>query len=211
MSTSINRKSPPPQALVTLFAPLRWCRRHWSSVWFRLATSGGLLLVAALVLGTLSGVTGGRSWDNWLANFQFSGSGGRAANAKTRQSSPKPRLGTPVPLPAYLGEGRAELGDYSVCMFDPVTHSSLRSEFRLEGQTTLGDESAFQDFMQRNQRFFREQVAVVLRTHHPNELDSPDLDLLGRKIVARVNRSLGERVLSSVQVKDFALYESADR
>lgn len=210
MSTAEHRNSP-PQTLVTLFGPLRWCRRHWSSLWFRLAAAGALLLVAALVLGSLSDTTGGRSWDNWLANFQIAGSGGRAANARIRQSSEKPRLGRPVPLPAYLGEGRAELGDYNVRMFDPITQCSLRSEFRLEGQTTLGDEGAFQEFMGRKQRFFREQVAVVLRTYNPNELDSPNLDLLGRKIVARVNRSLGERVLNSVEVKDFALYESVDR
>lgn len=166
-------------------------------------------MVAVSVVGAWSGCASQRSWENWLANMQFGGSGARSASARAK-SSQKPISAVKEPLPAYLGEGRAELGDYSVRVFDPITQSSLRTDFRLEGQTHLGDEAAFKDFMGRNRRFFQEQVAVVLRTHNPDELASPDLSLLGRKIVARVNRTLGRRVLESVQVKDFALYESME-
>ncbi len=142
-------------------------------------------------------------------NFQFSGSGSpTGGRTRTRR---KNRFVDPKPLPAYLGEGRAELGDYSVRVFDPLTQSTLRTDFRLEGTTSLEDEASFERFMGRNHRFFREQVAVVLRTHHRHELAQPDLKLLGRKIVARVNRSLGEPVLKSAEIKGFSVYESVDR
>lgn len=115
------------------------------------------------------------------------------------------------PLPAYLGDGKAELGEYCVHIFDPITQSEMRTEFRLEGTTSYGDEASFHRFMRCNHRFFREQVAVVFRMHNLDELVAPDLNLLGRKIVARVNRSLDQPVLRSAQVKDFGVYESIDR
>ncbi len=193
--------------VVTLFIPARWCRRQWPHIWFKLAVAGILSVGLLSLFGTWSGFAGQRSWDNWLANLQFSGSGTRRPKA---QSKSKLEFSDKEPLPAYLGDGKAELGDYSIRVFDPITRSVLRTDFRLEGSTSLGDEASFQQFMRCNRRFFREQVAVVFRSHNLDDLASPDLKLLGRKIVARVNRSLGERMLKSAEIKDFSLYESMD-
>ncbi len=196
--------------LIALFGPVRWWRRQWANVWFKIVSMTLVSIILVLVFGTWSGCATQNSWENWLANFRFRGMGSSKASTKLSDSR-QAVLRDTGPLPAYLGDGRAELGDYSVCVFDPITQSTLRTDFRLEGATTLGDEASFRQFMQCNGRFFREQVAVVLRMHNLDELAKPDLDLLSRKIVARVNRSVGEKVLDSAKIKDFSLHESIDR
>ncbi|MDY0165984.1 MAG: hypothetical protein RBS80_05530 [Thermoguttaceae bacterium] len=199
-----------PLFLIKLFRPARWCRQQWPFLWFKALSAGIVVVVLFSVFGSWSGCSARRSWENWLDNFRFSGSSMKNPHAKfgaQRTRDPSDR----EPLPTYLGDGKAELGDYSIRVFDPITQSELRTDFRLEGMTSLGDQTSFEQFMRCNRRFFREQVAVVLRTHNLDDLTDPDLNLLGRKIVARVNRSLGERVLKSAEIKNFALYESINQ
>jgi hypothetical protein len=111
----------------------------------------------------------------------------------------------------YFGDGRAELGEYSIRMFDPLTHITLRAEFTLEGSTDCKSESTFQNFMKSNNRFFREQVNVALRSCDPEQLVETDVGTLQRKLVTQVNRSLERDFLSTVKIKDFALYESVNK
>jgi hypothetical protein len=199
-----------PRLVVIIFRPVRWFRRQWRYAWFKLLATGVVSAVLLAASISWSDFTARRSWEDWLANLRPSGA--RSSNSSVKFGVHRKRQpGDKEPLLSYLGGGRAEFGDFSVCVFDPITQSSLRTDFRLRGTTSLGDEASFQQFMRCNQRFFREQVGVVLRMHNVDDLTSPDLDLLGRKIVARVNRSLGKRVLKSAEIKDFAVYESIDR
>ena len=199
-----------PSALIVLFGPIRWWRRQWVHTWFKVASTVLISAFLLLIVGTWSGCDTSSSWENWLANFRFRGaSSGRSSSGGSGKQ--RAMAGDKMPALNYLGNGRAELGDYSICVFDPITQSTLRTDFKLEGATKLGDEATFQQFMERKGRFFREQVAVVFRTHNLDDLATPDLDLLGRKIVARVNRSLGEKVLESAKIKNFCLSESIDR
>ncbi|MDZ7619032.1 MAG: hypothetical protein U1E05_18650 [Patescibacteria group bacterium] len=196
--------------LVTLFGPIRWWRYQWAHTWFKVVSVSLASVVLLLILSQWTGCSTQSTWENWLDDFRFRGS--RNASSKTGTSSATPK--TPRnegAATAYLGKGRAELGEYSICVFDPVTQSTLRTDFRLEGVTRLPDEASFDQFMNRNGRFFREQVAVVLRTHNVDDLVKPDLQLLSRKIVARVNRSLGNKVLESAKIKNFSLQESIDQ
>jgi hypothetical protein len=195
-----------------VFGPARWFRHQWHHRWFKSLVCVVLAIVMVSVFGPWSGCTGQNPWDRWLADFRVGEGGRENPNARfgyRRENEEQEKK--PQPLPAYHGDGKAELGEYSVRMFDPVTHSTLRTDFRLEGLTAVGNEAAFQRFMRGNQRFFREQVIVALRTCDPEELIDPDLDLLGRKSVARVNRTLGKRFLKDVEIEDFALYESVDK
>ncbi len=190
--------------------PARWCRRQWSHIGFKLFSVGLASVVLLLVFRAWSETASHNVWNRWMANFQLSGFTRSNPNAQFGYRRNKEKYRDTEPLPAYLGDGRAELGDYSIRVFDPITRATLRTDFHLSGLTSLSDESTFRDFMVCNRRFFREQVAVVLRTHNFDDLAAPDLDLLGRKIVARVNRSLGERVLKSAKLKEFSLYEATD-
>jgi len=161
----------------------------------------GLWLV---LLGMWIASGGTNTWREWLANLKFlekssKGSGSQAAH---RAEGP-PKLG-------YFGDGKAELGEYSVRTFDPITRTTLRTDFRLEGQTSCTSKGTFEQFMKNNHRFFREQVMVTLRNCQLSDLTDPDLQLLERKLVSRVNRALGRRFLKSAEIKDFFLYESVE-
>jgi hypothetical protein len=145
-----------------------------------------------------------KSWDDWLANLNSGGMTMKNPNAKFGYRPKMAKL-------AYFGDGRAELGEFSVRMFDPLTRITMRADFKLEGKTQYGDERSFQEFMRHNNRFFREQVNVALRSCDPEELADADVDQLEGRLVARVNRALGHDFLESAEMKDFALFESVDK
>lgn len=145
-----------------------------------------------------------QNWGSWMLNFKFSGK--RAPSSGNTGSA---RVADPAEL-QYFGEGRAELGDFSIRMFDPITRTVLRSDFQLEGETVFGNRRSFQEFMKSNHRFFREQVMVTIRSCDPEELADDDLTLVEKKLVSRVNRALGRHLLNSVKMHEYKLYESAE-
>jgi len=112
--------------------------------------------------------------------------------------------------PAFLGKGRARLGPFSVKIFDPLTHTMLRTDFSLEGVIACEDETEFERFLRSSQQFFREQVMVSMRTSDAVDFADPSLQLVKRRIVARVNRALGRPFLKSVELKNFTVYESVE-
>lgn len=133
----------------------------------------------------------------------------KAGKARARSHRPGGRAAEMPPL-SYLGKGRVELGEFHVRVFNPADAATLETEFRLEGQTVCEDQASFEDFLRANHRFVREQVAVGLRACRAGELLDPDLPLLQRKLVSRVNRALGRKFLKSLDIKDYAVYESRD-
>ena len=155
-----------------------------------------------IVLGLSTSAGHSYAWKDWIPGLQtgpggLEGAIGQPANVGTKL--------------AYFGAGRAELGEYRVEIFDPITDVRLRTDFRLEGLTAVASEDAFRDFIQRNYRALREQVAVTLRTCDFADLNEPDFQLLEKKLLSRINRTLGRKSLKSVRIKDFQLYESVDQ
>lgn len=160
-----------------------------------------LLVATVLVIGwvVLLGIwfVLGRSasWRGWLANVEFS----RSASAHS---------GAAKGTPSFLGHGKADLGSYSVRIFDPAGRTTLRTDFRLQGRTVCKDQASFDEFIGRHHRFFREQVMVTLRNCDLEDLADPRFRLLEKKLVSRVNRALGRRFLRSAEIEDFSLYEA---
>ncbi len=170
--------------------------------WLRKSIVAGGLIGWFFVLVGYSVWCGPDAWRHWMPKMSFSKDGlsrnGQSTN-RQRDSSTNP---------SYLGEGRAELGDFSIRVFNPVTHTTLRTDFRLEGKTSCRNKNSFDQFMKNNQRFFREQVAVTMRDCKSEELTDPNFSLLGKKLVSRVNRALGKKFLKSVAFNDFTLHEA---
>lgn len=176
-------------------------KRRWP---FPVATVVVIMGLWVTLLGAWLAFGRPTSWRDWLANVSFRTTGTRHSGSKVGQ---RDQGGMKL---AYLGDGKAELGQYSIKIFDPVSRATLRTDFRLEGRTACEDGNAFQQFMKRNHRFFREQVMVTVRNCGPDDLTEPSLQLLEKKVVSRVNRALGRRFLESAEIKDFFLYESVD-
>jgi hypothetical protein len=103
------------------------------------------------------------------------------------------------------------LGKYSVSLFDPLTRTATRADFKLQGTTVCSDESSFRDFLDNNHRYLREQVMVTIRNCDASDLDDPELKLLEKKLVARVNRALGQRFLMAVNFEDFQLSQTSQQ
>lgn len=112
--------------------------------------------------------------------------------------------------PAYLGKGQARLGLFSVKIFDPLTHTMLRTDFGLEAVIACEDQAEFERFLRSSQQFLREQVMVAMRTSDAVDFADRSLQLVKRRIVARVNRALGRPFLKSVELKNFTVYESVE-
>jgi len=162
-------------------------------------------LLPLALAATWAVYAGGGTWQDWLTRL-------RPGTGSQREGrSQFGRRATGEPGVAYHGDGRVELGDFSVKVFNPVTRVMLRTDFRLEGVTSCEDHGEFERFIQGNHRFFREQVMVSVRNSDLDELTDPRLHLLKRRIVARVNLTMGEPFLKSVDIKDFNLFESIDR
>ena len=143
------------------------------------------------------------AWGDWLVNLEFSEMGSKLTGGRDKH-----RVKDPSELTSF-GDGKFELGDFSVRIFDPINRTTLRSDFHLEGNTIFDDEDGFQDFMQSNHRQFREQIMVAVRNCDVEELADPDLRLLEKKLAARVNRAMDRPILKSVRIGNLTLYESA--
>ena len=146
------------------------------------------------------------------------GKEGKHAKKESKKPAEDPPGKSPPPAeaveaaeqPAYLGEGRALMGSFSVKIFDPLTRTMLRTDFKLEAVLACEDEAEFQGFLRSHLQFFREQVMVALRTSDAVDFADPSLQLVTRRMIARVNRAMGRPFVKSVQIKDFTVYESVD-
>ncbi len=177
--------SPPPRR-----------RRRW------LSTIALLASVTLPLLGVSWAVCyGGSTWQDLLTRFRPASSGSSDHDSSFgRRASGEPGI-------AYRGNGRVQLGQFSVSSYNPITRLTLKADFQLEGVTSCPDREAFDRFMQSSHRFFREQVMVSVRNSARAELIDPGLRLLKRRIVARVNLAMGRPFLKSVAIKDFNLLE----
>jgi len=110
----------------------------------------------------------------------------------------------------YSKGGRAVLGDFDVKVFDPIANSTQMASFRLTGSTVDDDAEEFWSFMKRNRHSFREQVNITVRNSEAEELIDPQLRILRKRLVARVNRSAGKPFLKAVDLEGFAMSQSVD-
>ena len=166
-----------------------------------------MLSVAFCVVLTCTWVAASRSesWRRWLPKMEFSSTDSKHFS----KAFDKPDYSDE--MPSYLGRGKADLGNFSVLIFNPASRTRLRTDFRLEGRTVYENKQQFDEFVKHNHRFFREQVMVTLRNCEPADLADPRFRMLEKKLIARVNRTLGKPLLKSVEVKDFVLLESVAR
>ncbi len=173
-----------------------WVRRLEPIVW-------GASVILPVALLTVLGVCAGRQyWQQWHRRPESFAQG--LGNEPTRLGH---RPETPADM-RYEADGCAHLGDYSVKLYDPANGTTLRADFTLSGETDCADRASFDGWIARHGRFLREQVMVTVRNSNLKELSGSKQEALERKLVARVNRSLGKPFLKSVRFKSYVLYES---
>jgi hypothetical protein len=170
----------------------------------RPALLAAIVSVGAVGVVSVAVCSGWVPQPGWLTGLGSSG-GGSGTDDGDGQTIVKPAGLDDL---SYKEGGRVDLGEFAVRVFDPATGNSLQITLRLRGTLVDDDQDAFWAFMSGHHRAFREQVAVTIRNCDVEDLLDPRLRVLKGKLVSRINRGLGRRLLKSVGIDDYKLYES---
>ena len=100
-----------------------------------------------------------------------------------------------------------DLGSFEVTSYQPSSEATLRIDFQLWGIVTEDHLSEFTRVFQHRKNRLREQVQIVVRSSDPNDLRDSGLGLVKRRLLSRVNRSLGKRLLQDIVVPHFSIVE----
>ena len=100
-----------------------------------------------------------------------------------------------------------DLGEFSVTSYQPSSEITLRIDFHLFGTVAESNQSLFQSHLERNRNRIREQVLVTMRNAELSDLTDPGLGLIKRRILTKVNRTLGKPLLRTVVISDFSFVE----
>jgi len=164
------------------------------------------LLLQPLVGSVLAGAYITRhTWGEWIRRLAMGGFGGTGGVSTLGAIAPR------EPTVVYYRPGQLSLGDFSISMYDPVTRSTLRADFRLEAHAQCENRQAFEAFVLMHHRLVRDQVMAAVRNASLEELTDPEHRLLKRRILSQVNRTLGQPFLKAVDLKNFSLWESVDQ
>jgi len=106
-----------------------------------------------------------------------------------------------------LAQGKmieVSLDSHHVLNYNPKSGSRVNLDFNLFA-TVLEDEAdEFHDLFLANQQRIAEQIRVLIRGAEMTDLTDPALDLLKRKVLEKVNRTLGKPLLHEVIFSKFS-------
>ena len=100
-----------------------------------------------------------------------------------------------------------KLGSYHVVTFNTDTGTSLNIDFELYGTVLAKEKEEFSHLFEANEVRVREQILVTVRGSEVADLSDPDLGLLKRKILEKVNRTLGRPLLNEAIFSKFSFIE----
>ncbi len=96
----------------------------------------------------------------------------------------------------------------------PATHTAQcrentawRVEFHLYGVIAKDQDAPFKQLLEHHQNRIRDQIGFIIRAADLAELADPALGLLKRKILTKVNETLGKPMLRGVVFSEFTFTE----
>ncbi len=168
---------------------------------FLLVVSAGTLLIASLIAWKV--YNDEASWSDWSTSVRSGLLGMRGSRSGDESEAQNEFESEPA---HYLGAGYADLGEYWVNRYDSITNTTLTVNFQLKGMTPCQDAASFDQFMEENEKAFRDRVTQAVRDCHPS--DYVDAKSMSKKVVVRVNRAFSGRFLESAELADFEVFES---
>lgn len=99
------------------------------------------------------------------------------------------------------------LGKFSLTVFQSVSRSSRMVDFELFGLIREEDKSEIEELLEDNEKRFREQVMVIIRSSAEDDLTDSHWGLLKNQILDKSNRLLGKPILRSIHFSEFSLVE----
>jgi flagellar FliL protein len=100
-----------------------------------------------------------------------------------------------------------DLGEYTVTAYQPVSSTTMRISFHLYGVLAEEDADEFLARKEENEHRLRERVNTIVRSSDIRDLTDPGLGLIKRKILEKINRTLGKALLRGVIFSDFSFIE----
>ena len=111
-------------------------------------------------------------------------------------------------LPGLAGENHEmDLGQFRVTVFQPLSNTTLRVDFRLYGVVADGSETEFASLLEARQQRFRDQVITTIRAVDMTDFTEAGLGLIKRRILETTNKTLGKPLLQAVIFSDFSFVE----
>jgi flagellar FliL protein len=104
-------------------------------------------------------------------------------------------------------EVEVTLGKFSLSVFQSVSRSTRLVDFELFGLIREEDKSEFDELLKENEKRFREQVMVIIRSAAEDDLTDSHWGLLKNQILDKSNRLFGKPILRSVHFSEFSLVE----
>ncbi len=106
-----------------------------------------------------------------------------------------------------LNHVEIELGDFDVTAFQPISQTTMRITFQLYGTIHEDYEREFNELKADNDRRLSEQMIAVIRGASVTDLTDPNLDLIRRKLLDKVNKTIGKQLIKSVIIPEFSYVE----
>jgi|GEM_PF-488529 len=119
------------------------------------------------------------------------------------QLDPTEGLGS-VPGPNDI---EVDLGQFSVTAYQPASQTTLRIDFHLWGTVDKSLEQEFQAAWTKSINRLRDQIIVIVRSADLSDLTDAGLGLIKRKILEKVNQTLGKPYLRTVVFSEYSFLE----
>jgi flagellar FliL protein len=100
-----------------------------------------------------------------------------------------------------------DLENFTVTAYQPSSGTTLRIMFHLYAAVAEEEEQDFHHLLEEHKHRIREQVIVILRSSEIADLTDAGLGLIKRKLLDKINKSLGKPIVKSVIVSDFTFIE----
>lgn len=100
-----------------------------------------------------------------------------------------------------------DLKQFTLTCTRPASNTTWRVEFHLYGVIKKDQEAEFKALVDHHQNRIRDQVGFIIRSGDLSELTDPGLGLIKRKILTKVNETLGKPLLHGVVFSEFTFTE----
>lgn len=100
-----------------------------------------------------------------------------------------------------------ELESFAISTYDPATGASMRFDFDLYGAVLKSDETEWKDLYKLHERRIKEQVIETIRSADIEDFADAKLGLIKRRLLTKVNETLGKPLLKRVGFEQFSFIE----
>jgi len=100
-----------------------------------------------------------------------------------------------------------DLGQFSITAYQPTSQTTLRIDFHLWGTVDRSLDQEFQAAWAKNINRLRDQIIVIVRSADLSDLTDAGLGLIKRKILEKVNHTLGKPYLRTVVFSEYSFLE----